>query len=251
MIETENEQRTICSLDCEFSVNANYGFSVGIHRKSTHSDRYLHYESSYVKRAVVGSLTNRIKKLCSDESIRAEELTRLSSILQQNKYPMKLIAQQMGRTLLGSVRQEDKNPILTVGIPYRVDTSDAIRKILRDYSIKTFFRIDDTLQRHLIRAKDPIELKHRTNCVYQIPCAECPAKYIGQTARQLHVRIAEHKQPVPLETIANASTGFAILATLQGLKREAFVNDAVSFDYSSSNLQQQIRIISCLTSSQH
>ncbi|KAG5444317.1 hypothetical protein CSKR_104989 [Clonorchis sinensis] len=67
---------------------------------------------------------------------------------------------------------------------------------------------------HLVKAKDPVEWKHHTNFIYQIPCTECPAKYINQTARQLAVRIAEHKRrtrfpprsPIELKKLVRDST---------------------------------------------
>ena len=31
-------------------------------------------------------------------------------------------------------------------------------------------------------------------CVYEIPCKNCPKKYIGQTGRMLAIRIKEHSQ---------------------------------------------------------
>ncbi|KER22939.1 hypothetical protein T265_09069 [Opisthorchis viverrini] len=92
----------------------------------------------------------------------------------------------------GTVKQEDKNPMVTLGISYRVGDPEAIQKILRDYMVLKHFSVSTT------RYIDSVELKHRTNCVYQIPCAECLAKYIGQTAGQLHVRMAEHKRHVRL-----------------------------------------------------
>ena len=36
----------------------------------------------------------------------------------------------------------------------------------------------------------------KSGVVYKIPCANCPASYIGQTGRRLHQRIQEHKRVV-------------------------------------------------------
>lgn len=58
----------------------------------------------------------------------------------------------------------------------------------------TVFQLDNTLQKHLVRSKDPVETSNKTNCVYKIECADCPSIYIGQTSRQLKVRINEHKR---------------------------------------------------------
>ncbi|GAA28245.1 hypothetical protein CLF_108085 [Clonorchis sinensis] len=83
--------------------------------------------------------------------------------------------------------------MVTVEIPHRNGTSDAIPKTLRGYNIKTFFLSDNNLQRNLLKVR-PTEREKRTNCVHRILCAECSVSYVGQTARQLHERIKEHKR---------------------------------------------------------
>ena len=42
--------------------------------------------------------------------------------------------------------------------------------------------------------KDPLPDVERSNVVYRIPCAECPATYVGETKRKLCKRIDEHKR---------------------------------------------------------
>lgn len=202
-METENDDRNINFLDCHLSVGENKSFTVGIHRKPTHSDRYLQYESSHpycIKRGIICTLADRVNKLCSDESTRYKELKRLKKVLLENGYPKRLIQKCLNpkdnprNHEANNTQQSSPTRRNAVMIPYRTGTSDAIRKILRDYDIETFFRVDNTLQRHLMKAKDAIVPKHQTNCVYQIRCSQCPAEYIGQTCRQLQVRMAEHKR---------------------------------------------------------
>ena len=42
-----------------------------------------------------------------------------------------------------------------------------------------------------------VETEKRSGVVYQIPCKDCDQSYIGQTGRQLEVRIKEHKSTAP------------------------------------------------------
>jgi len=44
--------------------------------------------------------------------------------------------------------------------------------------------------------KDPVLSLKKPNVVYCIPCAMCPAVYVGQTSRPLETRLKEHKDAV-------------------------------------------------------
>jgi predicted GIY-YIG superfamily endonuclease len=44
--------------------------------------------------------------------------------------------------------------------------------------------------------KDPRHVNEKLGIVYQIPCRHCEFVYIGQTKRNLHTRVQEHKRAV-------------------------------------------------------
>lgn len=46
-------------------------------------------------------------------------------------------------------------------------------------------KCDVTLKQILVRPKDRIPENEKTGVVYQVPCANCPATYLGQTGRHL------------------------------------------------------------------
>ena len=46
------------------------------------------------------------------------------------------------------------------------------------------------------RPKDVIPDMQKSGVVYKIPCASCPASYIGQTGRRLQQRLDEHKRAI-------------------------------------------------------
>ena len=42
--------------------------------------------------------------------------------------------------------------------------------------------------------KDRLDEYRSRNCIYKIDCQECQVEYIGQTARELSSRLAEHRR---------------------------------------------------------
>jgi len=48
----------------------------------------------------------------------------------------------------------------------------------------------------LSRPKDVIPDMQKSGVVYKIPCASCPASYIGQTGCRLQQRLDEHKRAI-------------------------------------------------------
>ena len=53
-----------------------------------------------------------------------------------------------------------------------------------------------TLRRLLVHPKDKVELEEQGELVYQIPCKNCGAEYIGETGRLLKTRLEEHRKDV-------------------------------------------------------
>ena len=195
-LERESENRSIAFLDCNVTFTNNR-FVLKIHRKPTHSDGYLHFNSSHpicMKKAVVQSLVYRAIHLCSNSTDTEKELERLKAVLKENGYPLAVIDQTVQQIYSPRREKQQQQPKATVRIPYRPQTAESVRKILGDYNIRTVFNLDNTLRKQLVRPKDCVQIMDRTNCVYKIQCADCPAVYIGQTSRQLKVRLNEHKR---------------------------------------------------------
>ena len=77
-------------------------------------------------------------------------------------------------------------------LPYVAGVSERIRKVCRDFNIKTVFRSGPTLRNLLTKVKDPLPIDKQSNVVYEVPCT-CRKVYIGETQRRLGTRIKEHK----------------------------------------------------------
>ena len=179
-------------------------FDVSVYRKPTHSDRYLNFYSAHpvhMKKAIIKSLVFRAERLCSEDSTKTSEINHLRCVLKQNSYPQKFIDASINSERPSrNTTEEKKTSVATILIPYRQRTSELIRKVLSDYDIRTVFRPDNTLAKHLVHAKDPIITEEQTDCIYEIKCADCDAVYIGETSRQLKVRLSEHKRYTKLRT---------------------------------------------------
>ena len=65
---------------------------------------------------------------------------------------------------------------------------------MNKYNIRVAFQADNTLRKQLVELKDPFKSLERSNCIYRLQCQDCEACYIGQTARELGVRMEEHKR---------------------------------------------------------
>lgn len=84
--------------------------------------------------------------------------------------------------------ENNQEPLTTA---YIEGLCEEIRRILRDYNIRTVFRTIDTLGRILTKVKDPPQ-KKRPGVIYKIECI-CGDFYVGETKRTVTTRIKEHK----------------------------------------------------------
>ena len=67
-----------------------------VHRKPTHTDRYLDYNSNHpisAKLSVIHTLIHRAKQVCSTPEFLAKEMDHLHKVLQENHYPTQFFQQ--------------------------------------------------------------------------------------------------------------------------------------------------------------
>ena len=173
---------------------------VTIYRKKTHTDRYLCYDSHHApqhKVAVVRTLYCRAEKLLNNEEHKTNEKHHLHSVLQANGYPGKFIDRH--KTCKPKTQTEEDSQPTKRGfavLPYIKGTTEKIQRVLRNHQIKTAVKPVSTLRQILSKPKDPIPREKKTGVIYQIPCKECNAVYIGETKRALKTRQKEHMDSV-------------------------------------------------------
>ena len=178
--------------------------STSVYRKATHTDRYLDFESHHPlshKKSVISTLHSRAETHSSSQPLKALEAEHISCALGVNGYPSSFVRQQIscrGKVSRGSRALSSDQPKWksTTVIPYVRGVSESLRRVLAPLRIRVCFKPQRTLRQILSKPKDPTPDLERSNVVYKIPCASCPASYIGQTGRRLRQRLDEHKRAV-------------------------------------------------------
>ena len=184
-------------------------------RKSTHTDRYLHFNSHHPqshKQSVVRTLFSRAESLSSCPSSKSIEELHVSKALQDNGYPERFIHSSRLR------RPRPTSPVETEGLttltlPYLKGPSEAIQRVLEPLNIRTFFRPTRTLRQILCHPKDPVPAHQQAGVVYKIPCSDCSKSYIGQTGRTLAQRVKEHQRAVRTFDVNNSALAEHVIST--------------------------------------
>ena len=193
-VEIEKNSK-IPFLDILLTHEADGSVSTTVYRKATHTDKYLDYESHHPlshKLSVVSTLLHRIDTHCSTDSARSVENSRVLQALKVNGYPKTLVRRPPVKKK-HQLTQEWKS---TIVLPYVRGVSESLRRVLGPLGVRVGFRPANTLGRMLSRPKDVIPDVQKSGVVYKIPCASCPASYIGQTGRRLQQRLDEHKRAI-------------------------------------------------------
>ena len=75
-------------------------------------------------------------------------------------------------------------------------TTDKIQRVLNDGGVRVAMRPFVTIGKSLPSPKDPLDVNEITGIIYQVPCHDCPFVYIGQTKRDLKMRLSEFKRAI-------------------------------------------------------
>ena len=78
-----------------------------------------------------------------------------------------------------------------------------ISRILRPYNIRVAHKPITILPHVLTNVKDREQPNDRQGAIYKINCADCPATYIGETGRNLKIRLTDHKRATNKEDETN------------------------------------------------
>ena len=90
-----------------------------------------------------------------------------------------------------------------VVLPYIKGTTDAIQRILKSHNIASAVKPHTTLRKMLVHPKDKIPDNKKCGVIYEVPCKNCNRTYVGETGRQLGVRISEHQKETEKASTAN------------------------------------------------
>ena len=78
-----------------------------------------------------------------------------------------------------------------ISLPFLGKFSLKLGRALRPFGFRPAFYNPTTLKKLFVRLKDPIPVDERSG-VYKIECSDCRGVYIGETSRQMKVRVDEH-----------------------------------------------------------
>ena len=188
------------------------------------SDRFLHYHSHHPLNYKINVINNLVDSgiILAQKNFHKENIQKIKSTLLQNNYPLafvnsvikkrlNLLSQRVSRTNTHTHEVSERVPnthIHTthsnstgqtpkyVPLPYVQGLSEKLSGILKPFNIKIASRNTNGLSHFFKSTKDPIPKLDTANVVYNIPCSDCTAAYIGTTKRPLKTRIHEHKKDV-------------------------------------------------------
>ncbi|KFD55864.1 hypothetical protein M513_03303 [Trichuris suis] len=166
-----------------------------VHRKPTHSDRYLHFSSHHpmsVKRGVVTGMVDRAVTICDPEFLNSE-LHHIATALQKNGYPQNFVTSTITRRLhVPRDRPDDEvssNPVIT--IPYFSGLGEHLQRLGRQRGYRVYFKSSPSLRSLVRNDKIRLPFEDRPGVVYEIKCG-CNASYIGETGNSLLDRFRDH-----------------------------------------------------------
>ena len=203
----QEQDGQLAFLDVNLSRNKDGTLNHRVYRKPTHTDRYLHQRSFHhpaIKTSVNRTLVRRAHEICDRGNLN-QELKHIKAALQLNGYKHINLSKPTNRTIgspipevpppppaLGSpIPEATKSPIPTVCLPFLGPASYQLRKILQSADIRVIHSAPNKLRNLLHTHKDKPAPNSRPG-VYRIPC-ECGQVYIGETGRNLHTRLQEHR----------------------------------------------------------
>ena len=176
----------------------NERMSFKVHRKVTHTNRYIQRSSAHpigVFKGLVRSLSGRIPRICSSENVQEEE-ANVYEALRANGYSD---AECRRWWTLGSSsdRPADEDQLPFSGsLPYIPGISERIRGVLREVDVRIGMKPISTLHKGLVR-KRPAPSK-QLGVIYELPCgsSDCSWTYVGESGRTLEERKREHIKAV-------------------------------------------------------
>ena len=92
-------------------------------------------------------------------------------------------------------KQENNRNRLVV-LPYVEGLSERIAKIYKKHGITACMKPNSTLRQALVHPKDKVDKLRNSGVVYEISYSNCNSTYIGETKRNLSIRLSEHKRDV-------------------------------------------------------
>lgn len=172
-------------------------------KKKLASDRILNYHSYHHTRYKINTAKELIHRVVtlSDRIFWATNRTEIINILTKNNYPLsltyRLLREKTGinNPIKIIITKPLDDTMIYCSMKYIRGLSENLMKLFTTHfdNIKISTKSIITLQGLYTKTKEKIHHTDKSDVIYQIPCNDCNVTYIGQTGRNLKIRIAEHK----------------------------------------------------------
>ena len=163
-----------------------------VYRKPTHTNQYLNFNSHHPlhqKIGIVHTLRNRCDKIVTTEQDKIQERRNIDSALKVCGYPAWCLKDRV-KTRKDSDTQEDKKCVIS--LPYIQGVNEKLARIYKKHDITLVSKPDTTIRDLLVKPKDRTDKKKICGSIYKINCRDCDSFYLGESSRQLTIRLAEH-----------------------------------------------------------
>ena len=183
----------------------NFQCKYSIYRKPTNNLTYVHFYSGHhlnIKISIFSSMFLRALRIVSPEFLD-QEFANIRKIGTDLCYPSYIMDKCLDKakkkfysTSNDNSRTVTKN---TLVLPY-FSGFESIKSLLKPFNVSLIFSYRNSVRDLLIKNSP----KCNNNIIYHIPCMDCCSFYIGQTSKELKVRINQHKYSVRTGQTSNA-----------------------------------------------
>ena len=138
----------------------------------------------------------RAYKICDVEFLD-REITHINKVFQGHGYSQRFIDKGHSKSRKIFYGNHERKPFLDeekslLVLPQTQSNNSILNQYLTKCNITAVFKNTNTVKKYL-KKKEP--LKDDQSCIYEIPCKDCPKKYIGKTI-DFNRRKREHKDAV-------------------------------------------------------
>ena len=189
---------SLAFLDVFLHREADGSFSTNVYRKPTHTGRYLPYTSHHPttqKLSIARTLYSRADNIINKSEHKLAEFDYIYQTLQNNGFPRHMCSsdQFLAQQTESHPRSQPPDSYSAfISIPYVQGVSEPIKRVLAQVGIGVALKPHCMLSSVFRKPKDRIVESEKSGLVYEIPCRDCDAVYIGETGRSLKTRKREH-----------------------------------------------------------
>ena len=177
------KHQTIAFLDTICTVPGDGQIDVGVHRKATHTDKYLAFDSHsplQSKAAVLKTLLDHANVIPSNDHKRKEEICKVVKDLRINGYTRKFIEVNSRTKKIQEQPQQFKG---FTCIRYVKDISERVKRIMSSAGIRVAYKPVMVLADMLRKPKERPTKVETKGIVYTVKCKYCSFTYIGESKR--------------------------------------------------------------------